>query len=249
MKNIKRIILINIVCAVFTAVIFTGCKGATENGSSAGKVNFDRDASYSLGLNIGVTLKDGMSADNITPNIDEFIKGMMDGLTGKKPRFELEEARGKIEQAFNSIEEINKTEAIKKENEFLAENAKKPGVIITSSGLQYELVTEGYGPKPTMEDLVVVHYEGKFIDGKFFDSSYTYGQPAEFDLNYIIQGWAEGLQLMSVGSKYKFYVPSELGYGEEGMQDWNTGQQLIPPFATLLFEVELLEIKPKENEE
>ncbi|MCL2184917.1 MAG: FKBP-type peptidyl-prolyl cis-trans isomerase [Treponema sp.] len=236
-----------LILALFTAVFFMGCKGAA-GGSSSGKVNFDRDASYSLGLNIGATLKEGMTADNLSPNIDEFLKGIKDGITGKKPRFDLDEARQKIEQAFNSLEEIKNTEAVKLGNEFLAENAKKPGVIITNSGLQYEVLAEGYGPSPTMEDMVVVHYEGKFIDGKFFDSSYTYGQPARFDLDYIIPGWAEGLQLMKIGSKYRFVIPSELGYGEEGMQDWNTGRQLIPPFATLIFEVELLEINPIEEE-
>ena len=112
-----------LILALFTAVFFMGCKGAA-GGSSSGKVNFDRDASYSLGLNIGATLKEGMTADNLSPNIDEFLKGIKDGITGKKPRFDLDEARQKIEQAFNSLEEIKNTEAVKLGNEFLAENAK-----------------------------------------------------------------------------------------------------------------------------
>jgi len=245
MKNILWTI-----AAVFVAVSFMSCnKGAASGGSSFGNVNFDKDASYALGLNVGASLKQGMMADNLSPNVDEFIKGVRDGLSDKKPRFDLDEARQKIEHAFSFIEEQNKTEAILKENAFLADNAKKPGVIVTNSGLQYEVITQGSGPKPTMDDLVVVHYEGKFIDGKFFDSSYTYGQPAEFNLGYLVQGWAEGLQLMNVGSKFKLFVPYELGYGEEGMIDYNSGMQLIPPCATLIFEVELLEIKPFKGEE
>lgn len=120
---------------------------------------------------------------------------------------------------------------------FLAENAKNTDVHVTPSGLQYTVLREGNGPKPKATDTVEVHYHGTFLDNKTFDSSYSRGMPIEFPLNRVISGWTEGVQLMSVGSAYKFYIPYNLAYGEGGMPG------AIPPFATLVFEVELLGIK------
>ena len=120
---------------------------------------------------------------------------------------------------------------------FLEENAKRPEVKTTASGLQYEVLVQGEGPKPTAESTVKVHYEGKLVDGEIFDSSYQRGEPIEFPLNGVIKGWTEGLQLMPVGSTYMLYIPYQLGYGERGAHG------AIPPFATLIFKVELLEIK------
>jgi FKBP-type peptidyl-prolyl cis-trans isomerase len=120
-------------------------------------------------------------------------------------------------------------------NEFLAENSKRPGINITPSGLQYEVIREGTGAKPNAEDEVRVHYEGKLIDGTVFDSSYENGEPIEFPLYRVIPGWSEGVQLMSIGSKYILYIPYGLGYGESGAGP-------IPPYSTLIFEVELLDI-------
>ena len=123
------------------------------------------------------------------------------------------------------------------DEKFLQTNAQKSGVITTASGLQYKVIHEGNGPKPASASATVrVHYSGKLIDGTEFDSSYKRGQPAEFPLKRVIAGWTEGLQLMSVGSKYVFYIPSELGYGKNGAGG------LIPANATLIFEVELLKI-------
>lgn len=219
-----------------------GCTG--NSGSSKEEVNFFKDESYALGLNIGTGLLEDMAASDIYPNINELLKGLSDGLKGKKPRFDLDEARNKIEIALESVSERRNAEAAQEEIAFLAENSRKPGIIITSSGLQYEILTERTGPKPTEEDSVLVHYDGKLADGKYFDSSYTRGKPDVFELSWIIPGWSEGIQLMSVGSKYRFYVPSELGYGDEGRRGWD-GAYVIPPFATLIFEIELLEINPK----
>ena len=124
--------------------------------------------------------------------------------------------------------------------DFLADNAKKAGVIVTASGLQYEVLRDAAGPKPLATDTVAVHYEGRLPDGTVFDSSYTRREPAIFPLNQVIPGWTEGVQLMSVGSKFRFAVPSELGYGAQGAGG------VIPPNAALVFDVELLGIKPRE---
>ena len=120
-------------------------------------------------------------------------------------------------------------------DKFLAENGKKAGMVTTASGLQYEIIKAGNGPKPLDSDMVKVHYAGTLLDGKEFDSSYKRNEPASFGVGQVIKGWTEGLQLMPVGSKYKFYIPYNLGYGAQGAPD-------IPPFSTLVFEVELLEI-------
>lgn len=121
--------------------------------------------------------------------------------------------------------------------EFLAENAKQPDVHVTASGLQYIILEEGTGPKPKATDVVEVHYNGTFIDNKTFDSSYSRGEPTSFPLNGVIAGWTEGVQLMSVGSRYKFYIPYHLAYGERGYPG------AIPDHSALIFEIELLDIK------
>jgi FKBP-type peptidyl-prolyl cis-trans isomerase FkpA/FKBP-type peptidyl-prolyl cis-trans isomerase FklB len=123
---------------------------------------------------------------------------------------------------------------------FLAENKTKSGVITTESGLQYKVITEGTGIKPTAEDTVKVHYTGKYLDGETFDSSVDRGEPAKFPVGAVIPGWVEGIQLMPTGSKYIFWIPSNLGYGE-------TGNQVIKPNTALMFEVELLEVLKKKN--
>ena len=123
---------------------------------------------------------------------------------------------------------------------FLSENGKKPGVITTGSGLQYDIIRQGSGPKPGREDTVLVHYEGRLIDKTVFDSSYQRGQPAAFPLDQVIPGWTEGVQLMPTGSKFHFVVPPALGYGARGAGG------VIPPGAVLEFDIELLAVKPKQ---
>jgi len=229
--------------AILTTAIFISCDGGS--GSSKEKKNFDKNASYALGLNIGAGLLEDLDANKVYPDYNELLKGISDGLKAKKTRFTLDEAREMIGAAIDAIGEQEAARAIQEETEFLAENAKKPGITITPSGLQYEVIKSGSGPKPSYEDSVLAHYEGTFTSGKFFDSSYTKGAPETFKLDEIIPGWTEGLQLMSVGSKYKFYIPSNIGYGEEGARNYMTGEYIIPPYSTLIFEVELLEINPK----
>ncbi|MCL2197180.1 MAG: FKBP-type peptidyl-prolyl cis-trans isomerase [Treponema sp.] len=236
MKYQNLPVLTAAVIAVTTSIVllFAGCDGSS--GSSNGGVNFGKDASYALGLNIGTGLKDGLAADGVSPNINELLKGMKDGLTGKNPRFDLMEARNIIESTFDAVMEEKGAKVREEGNTFLAENAGKPGISITPSGLQYEVLSEGTGAKPSAENVVKVHYEGRLIDGTLFDNSYEYQEPVVFPLNGVIPGWTEGLQLMPVGSKYKFYIPSELGYGAYG------AGASIPPNAVLIFTVELLEI-------
>jgi len=229
--------------AILTTAIFISCNGGSDSPKE--KKNFDKNASYALGLNVGASLLDDLNANKVYPDFNEMLKGISDGLRGKKARFTLEEAREMISAAIEIIGEQETARAIQAETEFLAENAKKPGITITPSGLQYEVINPGSGPKPSYDDTVLAHYEGTFISGKFFDSSYTKGVPEKFKLDEIIPGWTEGLQLMSAGSKYKFYIPSDIGYGEEGARNYMTGEYIIPPYSTLIFEVELLEINPK----
>jgi len=221
---------------VFSAAVlctgFTACnaKGKTETGSSDG--SFGKDPSYAVGMNIGSNLKtDGMYLD-----WDEFLQGMKDVFYDKKTRFTIEEAMQIFNEAYSANNEKRESAYIKVQTDFLEENKQKPGVVTTGSGLQYEVLFQGDGPKPSGTDTVRVHYRGTLINGTEFDNSYSRGEPAVFPLNEVIPGWTEGLQLMSTGGKYRLFIPSELGYGPRGM-----GPQL-PANSTLVFDVELLEI-------
>lgn len=196
--------------------------------------------SYALGANVADGLKQNSSQYGITVDWEWVIKGLKEASEGKNQFDEakMKEAFGKLDSL---VQEHNKLKA-KDQKEYLEKNAKREGVIVTPSGLQYEVVRMGKGAKPTATDKVKVQYEGKTIDGKVFDSSYQRGEPATFPLANVIAGWVEGIQLMPVGSKFMFYIPSELAYGERGAGG------MIEPHATLIFEVELLEINPKEEE-
>jgi len=212
--------------------IFSGCKAGGKTEASSPEETFSKEASYALGMNVGTSLK----ADNLYPNMEEFAQGIKDVLYNSTPRYTNEEAYQIFSEAFRSLAEKRDEKSKQAENEFLAENSKKPGINVTGSGLQYEVISEGMGRKPVVSDTVRVHYEGALTNGTVFDSSYSRGEPIEFPLNGVIPGWTEGLQLMNVGSKYRLIIPSDLGYGSQG-----AGQQ-IPPFSTLVFEVELIDI-------
>jgi FKBP-type peptidyl-prolyl cis-trans isomerase FklB len=163
-----------------------------------------------------------------------FERGMNDILTGKEPRVDEEEANQIISNYFYQLQS---DKSIKESAEFMAENAKKDSVQITPSGLQYTIVRQGTGKKPGPESKVRVNYRGQLLDGKVFDSSYERPEPTEFGLNQVIAGWTEGLQLMSEGAKFRFYIPAELAYGAN--PDPRSG---IPPHAALIFDVELLQV-------
>jgi FKBP-type peptidyl-prolyl cis-trans isomerase len=175
---------------------------------------------------------------------EALVDGLLDALSEREPRLSPEEVNQLVRellvkaQVENDRRRAEQAETNMQEGEeFLAENKAKDGVVETASGLQYIVLAQGEGPSPVAADRVTVHYEGQLLDGKVFDSSYERGEPAEFLLSAVISGWTEGVQLMKVGSKYRFFVPSELGYGVRG-----AGQD-IGPNATLIFEVELISIE------
>ena len=196
--------------------------------------------SYALGIGIGRQLSQMGAADL---NIDDFAQAIKDVIAGEL-KFGDAEAQQIVQEFFAKQEEKQKAEAAEKGKaakqdgeKFLAENGKKEGVITTASGLQYQVLREGNGQSPKATDTVECHYEGTLIDGTKFDSSYDRGQTATFPLNQVIAGWTEGLQLMKEGGKYRFFIPYELGYGERG------AGASIPPFSTLVFDVELVSVK------
>lgn len=197
--------------------------------------------SYALGLGIGRQLSQ-MGANDL--NAADFAQAVKDMIDGKEPQVPAAEAQQIVEDFFQKQEERQRAEAAEKykgaksEGEkYLSENAKKEGVVTLPSGLQYKVLKEGNGKSPKATDKVVCHYEGMLVDGTMFDSSIQRGEPATFPLNGVIAGWTEGLQLMKEGAKYRFFIPYQLGYGERG------AGASIPPFATLVFDVELIEVK------
>lgn len=197
--------------------------------------------SYALGLGIGHQLSQ-MGAENL--NIDDFAQAIKDVIAGNEPKVSNTEAQTIVQEFFQKQEEKQRAAAAERfkgtreEGEkYLAENAKKDGVVTLPSGLQYQVLKEGNGRKPKATDTVKCHYEGMLVDGTMFDSSIQRGEPAEFPLNGVIRGWTEGLQLMQEGAKYRFFIPYHLGYGEQG------AGAAIPPFAALIFDVELIDVK------
>ena len=189
--------------------------------------------SYAIGLGIGQNLL-SMGAQGI--NVEDFAQAIADVLNRKETAISHNEAREIVNKYFMELEEKMNAENIEKGKAFLAENAKKEGIITLPCGLQYEVITEGNGKKPSATDRVKCHYEGTLIDGTLFDSSIKRGQPAVFGVNQVIKGWVEALQLMSEGSKWRLFIPSELGYGAQ------QAGEMIPPHSTLIFEVELIEV-------
>ncbi|MCR5589503.1 MAG: FKBP-type peptidyl-prolyl cis-trans isomerase [Bacteroidales bacterium] len=197
--------------------------------------------SYALGHNIGHQLI-GMGLQK-SLNIEDYAAAIADVLQGREPKMSHSEVNEVLEHYFTELEERQQAEAAERgkaakgEGEaFLKENAKRAGITVTASGLQYEVVKEGTGRQPKASDTVRCHYEGTLIDGTVFDSSYRRNQPAEFGLRQVIAGWTEGVQLMKEGSIFKFYIPYNLAYGERG-----AGAD-IPPYAALIFTVELIKV-------
>lgn len=197
--------------------------------------------SYALGLGIGQQLKQmGLKGKLV---INDFAASITDVLEDNDLQVSHQEGQQIVNAFFRELEQKQnaaKAEAGKAAKEegakFLTENAKKEGITVTKSGLQYEVLTEGTGKKPKATDTVRCHYEGRLLDGTIFDSSYKRNAPADFGLQQVIAGWTEGVQLMAEGAKYRFYIPYMLAYGEGG------AGAMIPPFATLIFDVELIKV-------
>jgi FKBP-type peptidyl-prolyl cis-trans isomerase FklB len=209
-----------------------------SQGKEPIKTQKDR-VSYSIGLDFGKNMK----KQSVELNLDILLRGIRDGLAEAKPALtdaEMQQCMTTFQKEMMAkMQEKAKVtgEKNKKEGEaFLAENKKKPGVVTLPSGLQYKILKEGTGKSPKATDTVTTQYRGTLIGGKEFDSSYKRGTPATFPLNRVMAGWTEGLQKMKVGSKWQLFIPSNLAYGENGPGD-------IGPNATLIFEVELLEVK------
>ncbi len=200
--------------------------------------------SYCIGMEAGKNLK-GQFAD-----LDEklMMEGFQDGLSGSASKVSQEETRELLTALQEQIQKQQQeyVSKVSKQNKiageaFLSENKNKEGVVTLASGLQYLVIDEGNGETPKLNDLVLTHYKGEFIDGNVFDNSYERGKPQPFPVNQVIPGWSEALQLMKPGAKWKLFVPSYLAYGETGFQ------REIPPNATLIFEMELLEVNPSEE--
>ena len=189
-------------------------------------------AAYALGVNLMSNFQ--RQGFDTLMNIDLVVAGLKDQHNGTA-LIKVEDSEFILQKFFQDLQMAASKPKIDEGKKFLAENGKRKGVMTTASGLQYEVITMGKGEKPTAESTVKVHYEGTLLNGTVFDSSYRRNEPIEFGLNQVIRGWTEGVQLMPIGSKFKFFIPYDLGYGENGGGP-------IGPYETLIFEVELLDI-------
>lgn len=217
--------------AAATATIFA--YGAPVMAQDSALSTDEAKVSYGLGMMIGERiLKQYGEVD-----YDLLVQAMKAQKAGEETLLSMQDAQAALESHQKEASEMAATEAKGKGEIFLSENKARDGVSVTESGLQYEVISAAEGPKPSIDDTVSVHYVGTLMDGTEFDSSVARGEPASFPLKGVIPGWTEGLQLMNVGSKFRFVIPSELAYGERG------AGQAIGPGETLIFEVELLEIK------
>ena len=219
----------------------TGNESAAASETSSGELTTD---AQKFGYAIGVDLAKSLAPVKESVDLGSLKQGLDDASSGATPKMDdkarqaIKETVAKKMQEKQMADRAEQAKKLQEEGEtFLAANAKKDGVKTTASGLQYEVLTEGKGPHPTATDKVKVHYKGTLINGETFDSSYDRGQPVDIPLANVIPGWTEGLQLMSPGAKYRFFIPSKLAYGERG-----AGVK-IGPNSTLIFEVELLEIE------
>lgn len=241
----KTVLVLGAVCLVLTSAVAKDKKKKSDApvADVCKQVFFNQvdSMSYALGMNVGTGLNKSIKTlPDGKVNLDVFIKALNSSLKGDSLLLKDEFANEYLNKYFTAAK-IKEVEAKKGAGEkFLAENKTKEGVNTTASGLQYQVLVPAEGPKPKATDSVEVHYQGFLLDGTKFDSSVDRGEPITFPLNQVIPGWTEGVQLMSVGSKYKFFVPYTLGYGDQGTP--NGGP--IPGYATLIFEVQLLKIKP-----
>ncbi len=224
----------HILLTAASLLIFSACQGQKENEAVSAEMNTTEDSvSYALGVSIANNLKNS-GFENL--NVDLLAEAMRDLLAEGDLKIKQEECDPMIQAYMQTAKQKKGEAAMQKGKDFLAENAKKEGVVTLPSGLQYQVIKEGTGDKPGLTEKVSTHYHGTLIDGTVFDSSVDRGTPAQFNVNQVIPGWTEALQLMPVGSKWKLFIPSELAYGDRGAGG------SIGPNEALVFEVELLEI-------
>lgn len=231
-------------CLALAGVITTDAKPRKRNKKEA-KIeqsvvltNSTDSAAYCLGVVLGADLQNmvkNFPGDSINPHL--LMQAMQKAFLGDSTAISLTDGQNYLRTYTQAVQEAEAAKRKQEQTTFLAENAKRPEVVSLPSGLQYEVLIPADGPKPTENSTVTVHYEGRLTDGTKFDSSYDRKEPATFQLTRVIKGWTEGVQLMSAGAKYKFYVPYTLGYGERG-----AGGK-IPPYSTLIFTIELIEFK------
>ncbi len=236
-KSITLLVLFGLIMIHFS------CSTTTSSGNKKVDLSDEQTKfSYAIGLDIGNSLK--QLASDTELDLDALSQGIRHFIAGEGIQLAESEAAEIRQKVFTEIQEKHREKQkesagtnAKEEEEFLAKNKEKEGIITTESGLQYEVITKGSGDTPTATDRVKVHYKGTLLDGTEFDSSYKRGEPTTFGVTQVIPGWTEALQLMQVGAKYKAYIPSKLGYGERG-----AGGK-IGPNAMLIFEMELLGIE------
>ena len=242
----KKITTLSVSALASAMLLMTGCStnnGSQETAAQSVAITEQSTSEEKVGYSLGYMMAEGNKEAIKDLNLDTFEKGFRDGYEGSDSALTQEQMQQVLmdyqkeqEAQFAKDMENKATENKAAGEAFLAENAKKEGVKQTDSGLQYKVLTAGTGASPKATDVVEVNYEGKLIDGTVFDSSYERGEPIEFPLNQVIAGWTEGLQLMKEGGKYEFYIPADIAYGEAG----NAG---IEPNSTLIFTVELLDVK------
>ncbi len=228
----------NILVVILSFTVLACNQSNKENSRNASIENEIDSVSYSVGYDFGKTIK----VNNFNEvNKEALFKGITEAISDGEATIPEKEQKFVMRTYFQKIAKIKSEAEKKKGEEFLAKNKEKEGVVVLESGLQYKIIKEGKGAKPTNEDKVKVHYHGTLIDGKVFDSSVDRGEPIVFPVNGVIKGWTEALQLMPVGSKWKLFIPYNLAYGERGTYS-------IPPYSTLIFEVELLDIVKETTE-
>ncbi|MCL2381025.1 MAG: FKBP-type peptidyl-prolyl cis-trans isomerase [Treponema sp.] len=240
MKKIFSFYAKALLVLLLCAALFSACNTRERPSPDA----LDRDTSYAFGM--WVAAQTGFSG--ISFDYYAFMEGFRDFNEARETRLTMEEMMERIMAAVMAMDAegaqddeelwLLSQRNLEEGEAYMAANAQRPGVVTTASGLQYEVIAEGTGERPGVHDTVLVHYEGTFLDGTVFDSSFQRGQPIDFPLGMVIAGWVEGLQLMNVGSTYRFVIPAHLAYGPGGAG----GPGGIPPNATLIFTVELLDI-------